>query len=152
MPVKRYSDRLLERRLGELAEELKAGPCLLVIEMLECFGMPVGASTLETAVWIGRLISAWGGQYTLIGRRTIKLSLCKSPAARDSNVRQALLDRYGLPGTKKKPGPTYGYRRDMWSALAVATAYADRLAEAATSGTAEAPGRLLTADADAHEG
>jgi hypothetical protein len=145
-------NRDLERRLGELAAELDARPSVLVLEMIESFGMAVGASTFETAVWIGRLISAWGGQYTLIGRRAVKLALCRSARARDANVRQALIDRHGPLGRKKEPGPTFGFRRDMWSALAVATAYADMLADASSSETAEAPGRLLAADVDAREG
>ena len=145
------ANRDLERRLGELAEELDSTPSIL-LEMIECFGMAVGASTFETAVWIGRFIAAWGEQYALTGRRAVKLALCKTAKAKDANVRQALIDRHGPLGRKKEPGPTYGYRRDLWSALGVATAYADMLADASSSETAEAPGRLLAADVDASGG
>jgi hypothetical protein len=49
--------------------------------------------------------------------------------AKDQNIRQALIDRLGPPGTKKNPGPTYGVTSHMWSALAVAVTAHDKLKE-----------------------
>lgn len=96
--------------------------CNLFIEMIASYGMAVGQETFETCVWIGRFIQAWSGsdpiRYT---RNEIKNHICHSSRANDSNIRQALIDRYGPPGTKKNPGPTYGITADMWAALAVAT-------------------------------
>ena len=98
---------------------------IMIIEMIASYGMPVGKSVFDTCVWIGRFIEAWGGEYKLIYRRDIKLHLCNSSRAKDSNIRQALIDRFGRPGTKKNPGKLYGIKKDLWSALALAVYYAD---------------------------
>jgi len=99
----------------------------LAIEMVASYGMPVGKEVFETVLWIGRFIEAWGGPFTLIYRKDVKLHLCGSVRAKDSNIRQALIDRFGAPGTKGNPGATYGISKDVWSALAVAITYADRV-------------------------
>ena len=99
----------------------------LAIEMIASYGMPVGAETFETCVWIGRFIQAWQGPHTLVYRKDVKLHLCGSLRAKDANVRQALIDLYGgktAVGTKKKPGPLYGIKSHSWSALAVAVTWA----------------------------
>lgn len=103
---------------------------LLALEMIQSFGMPVGASVFETVLWLGRFIEAWGADYRLIYRSTIKAHLCNNVRAKDGNVRQALLDLYDhvangggktpQVGTKKQPGPLYGFKSHKWSALAVA--------------------------------
>lgn len=100
---------------------------ILVIEMIASYGMPVGVTVFETCLWVGRFIQAWGGEYKLVYRKDIKLHLCNSPRAKDTNVRQALIDKYGEPGTKKCPGFLYGIKKDLWSALAVATYYNERI-------------------------
>lgn len=99
----------------------------LAIEMIACYGMPVGAETFQTCLWIGRFLQIWeqaGGQTRLCYRRDIKLHLCGSARAKDGNIRQALLDRFGgrdmAQGKKKYPGPLYGISGHLWSALAVA--------------------------------
>jgi hypothetical protein len=98
---------------------------LLVVEMIEGRGMPVGHEVFETCRWIGRFVQAWlPGEHTYIFRRHVKLHLCGSVRAKDSNIRQALLDAVGPQGTKKDPGPTYGIRADEWAALGVAVTYA----------------------------
>ncbi len=98
----------------------------LAVEMVASYGMPVGAEVFETVLWIGRFIQAWQGGYTKVYRRDVKLHLCGSARAKDGNIRQALLDRFGAPGTKKNPGATYGISGDVWSALAVAVTYLDQ--------------------------
>jgi hypothetical protein len=60
------------------------------------------------------------GRAELVFRRDVKLHLCGSARAKDPNIRQALLDRFGPVGTKKAPGPLYGVKSHIWSALAVA--------------------------------
>lgn len=99
----------------------------LAIEMIASYGMPVGAEVFDTCVWIGRFIEAWGGPYTLVYRRDVKMFLCGNNTARDGNIRQALIDRYGgktaAIGNKKSPGPLYGISSDVWSALAVAVTW-----------------------------
>lgn len=89
-------------------------------EMIASYGMAVGAEVFETCVWIGRFLQVVDGNMNRVNRITVKTHLCHSAKAKDPNVRQALIDRLGPQGTKKKPGPTYGVSGDMWAALAVA--------------------------------
>ena len=107
----------------------------LAIEMIASYGMPVGKTTFETCLWIGMFlfpsiaddacIIQADFRNLLIYRKDVKMCLCGSTKAKDSNIRQALIDRYGEPGTKKEPGILYGVKKDIWAALAVATYYQD---------------------------
>lgn len=113
-------------RLRELRAD--SGPSdHVAIEMIASYGMPVGKEVFDTCVWIGRFIEAWGGPYTLVYRREVKMFLCGNNTAKDGNIRQALIDRYGgkvaAIGNKKSPGPLYGISADVWSALAVAVTW-----------------------------
>lgn len=95
----------------------------LVIEMMASYGMPVGREVFETVLFIGRLIEVWeskGLAVKLAYRKEIKVHICGTTKAKDGNIRQALIDRFGAVGTKKKPGPLYGVSSHLWSALAVA--------------------------------
>lgn len=108
----------------------------IVIEMMDSYGMAVGASTFKTLVWIGRFYEATthrlDGSYpddpTLITRRNVKLHLCNSTRATDANVRRACLDRYARLGggktpeigTKSQPGPLYGVKSHAMQALGLA--------------------------------
>lgn len=101
---------------------------VLAIEMIASYGMAVGKEVFETVRWIGRFEEAWrfrGGNAHLVYRRDVKLFHCETSRANDSNIRAALLDRFGpgrevAVGTKRLPGPLYGIKGDEWSALAVA--------------------------------
>jgi len=105
----------------------------LAIEMVACYGMPVGKTIFDTCVWIGRFIEAWGRDYTQIYRKEVTLCLCNSVRAKDPNVRQAIIDRYPstgggkIPqiGIKAKPGPLYGISEDVWAALGVAICFSE---------------------------
>jgi hypothetical protein len=104
----------------------------LAIEMMRARGMPVSNDEMETLVWIGRYQQAFGHPEEVLFayRQEVKLHLCGSARAKDPNVRQALIDRIGKPGTKKNPGPTYGVTSHAWPALAVAVYVADMNPEA----------------------
>ncbi len=101
----------------------------MAIEMIASYGMPVGREVFDTCVWIGRYIQAWDASFTRVYRKDVKLHLCGQPRAKDGNIRQALIDRYGgkdkAIGKKAAPGPLYGCSADVWAALAVAVTYAD---------------------------
>ena len=101
----------------------------IVIEMIESFGMPVGKEVFETCVWIGKFAEASGLKENYIYRKEEKMNLCQSMRAKDSNIRQALIDRFGIVGTKKNPGWFYGFKKDIWSAYAVGVTYLDKLKE-----------------------
>jgi hypothetical protein len=106
---------------------------LLAVEMVQSFGMPVGASVFATVLWTGRFVEAWGGPFRLVYRKDVLLHLCNSRRAKDANVRQAILDRFPRTGGGKTPqigikaekGPLYGCRNHIWSALGVALTAAE---------------------------
>ena len=99
----------------------------LAIEMVACYGMPVGKEVFETCVMIGRIVQIakeLDTQY--IYRKDEKINLCHSMRAKDGNIRQALIDRFGPVGVKKSPGWFYGVSKDVWSAVAVGVTYYDK--------------------------
>lgn len=104
----------------------------LSIEMIASYGMAVGKEVFDTCVWIGRFAQlhddrvAEYADRTLVYRRDVKLHHCHTAKAKDSNITQALIDRfaYGQPnrgkGTKAEPGWFYGFNADIWQAYALA--------------------------------
>ena len=101
----------------------------LAIEMVASYGMSVGQTVFETCVWIGRFIEACCCDWDYIYRKEEKINLCNSMRAKDSNIRQALIDRFGEVGTKNNPGWFYGFKKDIWSAYAVGITYLDKRKE-----------------------
>lgn len=105
------------------------------IEMVASYGMPVGKDVFETCVWIGRFIQAAETQHHFVYRKDEKIYLCGDSRAKDSNIRQALIDRYAKfdfksgKGTKKNPDTFYGVAKDVWQAIAVGVAYYERKVE-----------------------
>jgi hypothetical protein len=106
---------------------------LLVIEKVMCYGQAVGQSVLDTCYWTGRFIEQWRlihkQFYDRIPRMAVKMHLCHTSRAKDGNVRQAVIDRLGEPGTKHSPGATYGVSKDVWQALALAIYAVDEIVE-----------------------
>ena len=106
----------------------------LAIEMVAGMGMPVGQEVFDTCVWVGRFweiaLRSGGYEPKRIYRRDEKLYLCGRLSAKDKNIRQALIDRYGVVGTKANPGFFYvngvKFAQDMWAAMAVAVTYFDK--------------------------
>ena len=102
------------------------------IEMVTSYGMAVGAEVFETCVWIGRFLQVSGDLLRRVPRREVKLHLCEDSRAKDTNIRQALVDRFapGQPnhgkGTKADPGWFHGFHSDVWAAYALAVLVADR--------------------------
>jgi hypothetical protein len=90
-------------------------------------GMPMSGESMETLIWSGRFIErvsdGWHSTVQRVNRHRVKLHLCGSAAAKDGNVRQAIIDRYGgkefAIGRKAQPGPLYGIASHIWAALAV---------------------------------
>jgi len=98
----------------------------VVIEMVASYGMAVGASVFETCVTIGRFVQLFTRlPVNMMYRKDVKMHLCHSMRAKDANIRQAIIDRLGPPGTKKHPGKTFGVKADIWAALACAVTFAD---------------------------
>lgn len=108
-------DMLAWVRAGQSAD-------VLAIEIAESFGQKVWSQVFTTTRWAGRFQQVWRDpdSVVLVTRSQVKLELLGRRAGDDKAIRQALLDRVGLPGTKKAPGPTYGVSGHAWAALAVA--------------------------------
>jgi len=103
------------------------------IEMIASYGMAVGKEVFETCVWIGRYLEIifLDSTVDLVYRRDVKLHHCHSSKAKDSNVVQALIDRFASgvrnhgKGTIDAPGWFYGFKADIWQAYALAVYTAD---------------------------
>ena len=132
------NEELLDNLLMDRYERLEESECInhVAIEMIASYGMAVGQSVFETCVWIGRFIQALEDNYyndslKFIYRKDEKMNLCGSMKAKDSNIVQALIDRFAPntpnkgKGTKKEPGWFYGFKKDIWQAYAVAVTYYD---------------------------
>jgi hypothetical protein len=90
--------------------------------------MAVGEEVFETVFWSGRFAEAVNPvPVARLGRRAVKLAICGDSRAKDPNIRQALIDRYGgkecAIGTKHLPGPLHAIVRDVWAALALGVAW-----------------------------
>lgn len=118
------NDFILERVYG-LRHELP--DAVLVIEQIASYGMPVGAEVFETVFWSGRFAEAFGmHRVHRIKRLDVKMHLCHDSRAKDGNIRQALIDRFGPAGTRANPGVLYGISKDLWAALAVGVTWQDK--------------------------
>ena len=108
---------------------------IVCIEMVASYGMPVGQTTFETVLWIGRFVQysvSKDIEYRLLyKKKDINPTLCFSNKAKDANIRQAILDLFPATGggtvpqkgTKSNPGPLFGVSSHAFSALAVALTY-----------------------------
>ena len=108
----------------------------VVIEMVASLGMSVGQTIFDTCVWIGRfeqLSIELNLPVTKVFRKEVKMNLCGMMRARDSNIKQALVDRFsyerhaakGGKGIKKDPGFFFGFAADVWQAYALGVTYLD---------------------------
>ena len=118
----------------------------LAVEMPACYGMAVGRTVFDTCRWVGRFQDRFEynnkkpsylvyrkAQNKEHGIDSVCMHICKNNRAKDSNIRQAIIDRYPATGggktpqigTKAKPGPLYGVSKDVWAALAVAITFSE---------------------------
>lgn len=125
--AKKANDEVMQDCIKIVTNSKKENiPLTVIVEMVASYGMPVGREVFETCVWIGRFNERLAdGKTELIYRKDEKMALCRSMKAKDSNIRQALIDRFGPIGTKKEPGWFYGVHKDVWSAIAVGVTYHD---------------------------
>ena len=119
---------------GEMMGLIKDGVIIknstVFIEGMQAMGMPVGAETFETCYFIGKMMEALEQrdvEYRLIFRKEVKLHHCGTNKAKDANIRAALIERFGMVGTKKAHGLLYGVKSDIWSSTAIAVMGADRM-------------------------
>lgn len=104
-------------------------PAFVVCEAITSYGMAVGAEVFETAYWIGEFRGICRGRlsFTLVPRLQVKVHHCHTAKAKDANIRQAMIDRFGEKGTKAAPGALYGLKSHCFSALAIGAWAADNL-------------------------
>lgn len=116
----------------------------IAIEMIASYGMAVGQSVFETCIWIGRfkeMAEQYNMNVTYIYRKDEKINLCHSMKAKDSNIVQALIDRFAPntpnkgKGSQKEPGWFYGFKKDIWQAYAVGVTYYDMYLEGLENGS-----------------
>lgn len=127
---KKENDDVL-KLLCDLSESDEIG--MLVVEMIASYGMAVGKTVFDTCVWIGRFIEAAkerGIDFDFVYRMEEKMQICGSMKAKDTNIRQALIDRFAETangkGTKINPDFFYGFAKDSWMAFAVGTVWIDK--------------------------
>lgn len=105
-------------------------------EEIRSYGMSVGQTTFDSCRWIGRFeelshnLSLPFFMYPRKGTGGVCQVICLDSRAKDGNIKQALIDRFSLPGKpavgtkgQKNIGPLYGVTKHAWSALAVATTH-----------------------------
>ncbi len=120
----------------KIIEVHKIDPYVItVIERVASYGMAVGKEVFETCEWVGRFTEqtmGFGGRKVeYLYRKDIKMNICGQTRAKDSNIRQALIDRFAKHdfktgrGVKVNPDFFYGFAADMWSAYAVGVTYLD---------------------------
>lgn len=103
----------------------------IVIEKIVNYNQKVGASIFDTVEWVGRFKECWGNEpkcthVESMPRKTAVGHLCEFGHDGDKHVREALIKRFGNPGTKAKPGTLYGFSSHTWAALAIAVTYIDK--------------------------
>ena len=122
--------KIPNKELLYILQQPFAKDTVVAIEMIASYGMAVGKEVFETCLWIGRFIQAAetaGAKVELVYRKDVKMNLCNSMKAKDTNIRQALIDRFGEVGTKKSQGFFYNFKSDIWSAYAVGCTYLDKV-------------------------
>jgi hypothetical protein len=87
-------------------------------------------------VWVGRFwhkaLECGSQRVELIYRIEEKISICHDSRAKDTNIRQALIDRFAQfdkvngKGTKAIPDWFYGFKKDVWMAYAVGVTFIDK--------------------------
>ena len=91
----------------------------VIIEMIASYGMAVGKEVFDTCEWYGRFVQLYcdtneNPKIEYVFRKDVKINLCNSMKAKDSNIRQSLIDRFGVVGIKKNQGWFYGFKKDIW--------------------------------------
>lgn len=153
----KWDNRVLLREI--YVGKLFLGVTECAIETLKPRGMPTSFDEMQTQLWAGRFYEALfqarlGGEKfepVQVFRMEVKVHVCGKVTANDSNIRAALIDRWGgqdkaiggkrcrkckgkgwygrertaCPEWEHPPGPLYEVSGDVWAALAVAVTWWD---------------------------
>ncbi len=133
----KFPNALLLKNVKEFGKKY-GDDMTVVLEMVASYGMAVGKEVFETCVWIGRFQQAatdCGCHVEFIYRIEEKQYICHDSRAKDTNIRQALIDRFARfdkktgKGQKNHPDVFYKFKADMWSAFAVGATWLDKQKE-----------------------
>jgi len=125
-------DLIPNNRLLDMCKNWYSVQVPMVIEQVRSYGMPVGATVFDTVFWSGRFCQAYPGKFYQVPRLQVKQHICHDSRAKDSNIIQALVDRFAYgqrnrgKGTKKEPGFFYGFKSDIWQAFALSVYWYDQ--------------------------
>ena len=125
---KRILDMGIRHNMEIIINLYQMPPMDLVVEQVRSYGMAIGATTLDTVFWSGRFCEAWPGDWSLMPRMDVKMHLCHNSRANDSNIRQALIDRFepDLKPRQRPKGILKGVSKDIWAALALGVTWWDK--------------------------
>ena len=136
----------------KLRKLLKKNKCpAMVYEKLQGMGMMPSKETFTTCEEVGRMIECFKGEVIPLTRHQVKLLICGTMRAKDSNIRAAIIDMYGdgkveAIGNKKDPGPLYGVKSHAWQALALVKALERKAHDDRAAGNTEAARQLEEAE------
>ena len=108
---------------------------MIIIEDPQPMRRPASEDFIDTCKWSGRfreaieggLDLATIGSLIMIPYREVSQHFCRIVGAKETFVKRAIIEKYGDPGTKSKPGKLYGTKGHGWSALAVCIVASERL-------------------------
>ena len=108
---------------------------VFVYEKFMSYGMTIGQTTIDSIEWNGRYkqraIDVGCKKIVALPRKEVKINLCGTMKAKDTNIRQALIDRFAKfdfkngKGTKNNRDVFYGVSADCWSSIALCVTYLD---------------------------
>ena len=134
--IKDIMPNTLLKKMVQAALQLSPGnEKYVVIEKIVNYNQKVGASIFDTVEWVGRFKECFElepdcTEVVSMPRRAAVGHLCEfGKSGSDKYVKQALIKRFGDPGTKAKPGVLYDFSSHTWAALAIAVTYIDKFLE-----------------------
>lgn len=117
-------------------EQILKSDTMVCEQVIYYSNTPSGRDVYDTAYWSGFFQGLWMSasesptKVDLLSRPDILEHLCNNRRAKKKHVRQALIDRFGKPPTKKCPNPNYpnGTRPSYheWDAWACAVTCYDK--------------------------
>lgn len=105
-------------------------PIVLAIESMISISGGGGKAICDTIRWEGRFYQKWNGEREFVPAGTVRMALCATMRSGDPDVMRVLIQRFGEPGTQKKPGLTYGLQAHgyhLWRAFGLAVTWFDHL-------------------------
>jgi len=118
---------------ASVPELLSFQPEIIAIEMIQSYGTPLGRPSFETILFVGKLTGEFerqGARETFMVGGPLKVKYYGRPTIKgqvggknDTQIRASLRLRYG---EAKKGCKLEGVKKDIWAALALATALTER--------------------------